>query len=255
MDTNNAIRIIEALASGCSPFTGKLLHNESVLNQRDVIRALQIAIDHLKNETISNHNNVLISDTHIQEVIKIFKDVKRNPTPNNLTEFFLGGRNFKDKSIVSHPLYGKLKNTYSKGKLLDYFTNNFFDRTSNYGENLKKDLYKEIDYFQKEKFNKLSDKAILQLKEKINQLEVQKKENLPEYIQTARLINPRAYEPWSDIEMDLLSKAIEYTNDLNLLSQCFLRGRGSIESCGQRIIYQSKKNSYSQATHDNNNVI
>lgn len=33
---------------------------------------------------------------------------------------------------------------------------------------------------------------------------------------------------------------MEYTNDLDLLSKCFQRGNGSIETCGQRIIFKSQ---------------
>ena len=78
------------------------------------------------------------------------------------------------------------------------------------------------------------------MKEKINELGVVKTENLSEYIQNARVNYPRAYESWSEVEKELLSKAIKYTNDLDLLSECFQRGKGSIESCGQRIIYESQ---------------
>ncbi len=66
-----------------------------------------------------------------------------------------------------------------------------------------------------------------------------KTENLSEYTQNARKNYPRAYESWSEKEKELLFKALKYTNDLDLLSECFQRGKGSIESCGQRLIYES----------------
>jgi len=44
----------------------------------------------------------------------------------------------------------------------------------------------------------------------------------------------------TDKEKELLEKAMEYTNDLELLSECFQRGIGSIESCGKRLIYEKK---------------
>jgi hypothetical protein len=241
MDINKTIKILEALASGCSPITGEILHKESVLNERDVIRAFQIAIDNLKKDSSSTQEDIIISDVDMQNVIKVFKDANRNPTPTNLTEFFLGTRKFKNDAIISNELFGKFANTYTKGKLIDYFTQHFFATNSNKGENLKSDLYKEIDFFQKEKFNNLSDIAINQLKEKVNELGILKTENLSEYIQTARITHPRAYETWSDKETELLNKAIKYTNDLDLLSECFQRGKGSIESCGQRLIYHSLK--------------
>lgn len=77
-------------------------------------------------------------------------------------------------------------------------------------------------------------------KEKIDELGVQKTENISEYHQKARINHPRAYESWTDAEKELLSKAIEYTNDLDLLSDCFQRGKGAIESTGQRLIYESQ---------------
>ncbi|MBK0369224.1 hypothetical protein [Flavobacterium agrisoli] len=56
MDQIRALEILEDIASGCSPTTGELVRNDSVLNERDVIRALQIAIDTLK---VGNQNQFL----------------------------------------------------------------------------------------------------------------------------------------------------------------------------------------------------
>src|SRR5690606_37131916 len=89
-------------------------------------------------------------------------------------------------------------------------------------------------------FNNLSDKSLNQLKEKIDKLGILKTENLTESVITARINYPRAYESWTDKEKKLLAKAIKYTNDLELLSECFQRGKVSIESYGQRIIYESQ---------------
>lgn len=49
MYLNKSISILEALASGCSPDTGEVLE-DGILNDRDVIRALQFAIDELKKQ-------------------------------------------------------------------------------------------------------------------------------------------------------------------------------------------------------------
>jgi len=166
MDIIKTIEILEALASGCSPKTGEIANNDSILNEREVIRALQFAIDELR----------------------------------------------KDKA--SDTVHGNNK----KGK-----------------------PYKEIDFFQKENFNRLSSEAINKLKEDVNELGVVKLENLSDYIISARLEHPRAYEAWSAKERELLSEALKYTNDLNLLSDCFQRGKGSIESFGQKLIYESQK--------------
>lgn len=240
MDTNKTIEILEALASGCSPTTGEMIDNDSVLNERDVIRALQIAIDRLKTNESQSVSDVEIDELDIKNVIELFKKEEQNPTSSKLVGFFLGTRNFKNETLTSNKFYGKYRNLYLKGQLLDFFTQYLSDNNLTNRNSLKNNPYKEIDFFQKETFNKLSEKAINQLKEKIHELGVQKTENLSEYVQNARINHPRAYESWTETEKELLSKAIQYTNDLELLSNCFQRGKGSIESCGQRLIYESK---------------
>lgn len=240
MDINKTIEILEALASGCSPTTGEMIENESVLNERDVIRALQVAIDNLKTSEPPTISDVEIDETDIKSVINLFKEEGQNPTSNKLVGFFLGTRKFKNETLVSNQLYGKYRNLYQKGQLLDFFTQYLADNNLTNRNNRKNNPYKEIDFFQKETFNRLSEKAINQLKEKVDELGILKTENLSEYVQNARINHPRAYESWTDMEKELLNKAIKYTNDLDLLSDCFQRGKGSIESCGQRVIYESQ---------------
>lgn len=163
MDIQKTIAVLEALASGCSPSTGEMLATESVLSERDVIRALQIAIDTLKQEK---------------------------------------GLNKKEKN----------------------------------------EPWRVVDFFKKERFNTLSEEAINNLKQQINQLGIVKKENLSDYIRRARLNYPRSHEAWSDREKALLWEALKFTNDLELLSKCFQRGMGAIESCGQHLIYENQNN-------------
>jgi hypothetical protein len=165
MDKNRTIEILEALASGCSPKTGEMTSDESILNERDVIRALQFAIDELKKESKNN----------------IVKEKK-----------------------------------------------------------LKDEGYKKIDYFQQEKFNNISDSAINRIKELVKSFGILKTDNLSESIINARVVYPRAYESWSLEEKELLNKAIKLTNDLDILSECFQRGKGSIETYGQKLIYESQ---------------
>lgn len=238
MDKDKTIEVLEALASGCSPTTGEVI-NDNILNERIVIRALQAAIDFLKNESANNQFEVEIDANDINNAIAAFKAENLNTSANKLTEFLLGTRKFKNNSLVSNPLYGKYFNKYSQGQLLDFFGKYFTE--NDLGNSPKKDLYKEIDFFQKEIFNRLSVNAVNQLKEKVNELGILKTENLSEYIQNTRINHPRAYESWSEKESTLLRKALEYTNDLDLLSICFQRGKGSIEAVGKKMIYDSQR--------------
>jgi len=240
MDINRTIEILEALASGCSPRTGEMINRDSVLNERDVIRALQIAIDRLKTNKPQTVPEIEIDEMDIRNAIELFKNEGQSPTSSKLVSFFLGTSKFKNDTLVSSALFGKYRNLYYKGQLLGFFTRYLSDNNLANRSRLNNSQYKEIDFFQKETFNRLSDEAMNQLKEKINELGVQKTENLSEYIQNARVNHPRSYEPWTETEKELLSKAIQYTNDLELLSKCFQRGKGSIESCGKRLIYESQ---------------
>lgn len=240
MDIHKTIEILEALASGCSPATGEMINNDSVLHEREVIRAIQIAIDQLKINAPQPVSDVEIDELDIKNTIELFKKEGQNPSSNKLVGFFLGTRKFKNQTLVSNQLYGKYRNLYQNGQLLDFFTQYLADNNLANRNNRNNYPYKEIDFFQKETFNRLSEKAINQLKEKIDELGILKTKNLSEYVQNARINYPRAYESWTETEKELLNKALKYTNDLDLLSVCFQRGKGSIESCGQRLIYESQ---------------
>ena len=57
-----------------------------------------------------------------------------------------------------------------------------------------------------------------------------KVDELEKYIVEARKSNPRAYEPWSTFEDNLLKEALVKTNDLKILSECFGRSNSSIKT-------------------------
>ena len=241
MDKEKAIEILEALASGCSPITGELIENESVLNEREVIRALQMAIDELK-RTENKHSKVEIEEKEINEVLELLKTHSIRPTYSRVSGFFLGNKKFKNEDeIRNHQLYGKYADIFKRGELSDFFIQYFKDKNITNRENRKNQPWKEIDFFNQPAFNKLSEKAIQQLKDKINEIGILKTENLSEYVVNSRIKYARAYETWSKKEIELLSKALEYTNDLDILTECFQRGRGSITSYGQKIIFNKQE--------------
>lgn len=243
MDINQTIKVLEALASGCSPSTGELV-SESVINERIVIRALQIAIDELKKSSFYYTASIINIDVEsIQYAINLLNREGINISTNNLTGFFLASKKFKTNIINTDQFYGKLIGVYSKAQLLEFFSEYMKVNKIGNTKRIQEDLYNQIDFFQKEKFNRLTDSAINQLKEKIDEIGILKTENLSEYIQNSRKNHPRAYEPWSEKEKELLVKSLKYTNDLDLLSECFQRGKGSIESLGKKIIYESQENS------------
>lgn len=236
MNITKTIAILEALVSGCSPATGEILKNESVLNERDVIRALQIAIDQLKlkEDSSQNYADVNIDEEDINTAISLFEEQDMSPTYSRLAGFFSAARSFRNDLITSHKLYGKYRDAYQRGQLLDFFTAHLSDNDFlKHGKKIRKrELWKDIDFFQKETFNNLSEEAIHQLKEKINKLGITKTENLSDYIQKARINYPRSHESWTDMEEGLLWEALQETNDLDLLSTVFKEARMPLRGVG-----------------------
>lgn len=242
MNTTKALEILEALASGCSPATGEAIANDNILNDRDVIRALQLAIDYLRQETTNNHltKKVELAEKDVENIIQLFEEEARNPSASNLTAFALATKQFKNNRLINHAFYGKFKGAYTRGQMIDFFSNYLAKKPFISKKNIREEAYQQIDFFEKSSFNFLTENGIKQLKEKINELGILKTENLSEQIIEARKTHARAYEQWSEKETELLTKALKYTNDLNLLSECFQRGQKSIESVGKKIIFSAQ---------------
>jgi len=253
MKIDRTIEILEALASGCSPQTGEIIEKDSVLNERDVIRALEKSISELErinnsenevNENINIASDLKINNIEIEKTIKLFQSVECNPTYSRLTHFFLKSKDFAFPLLNSNDLYGKYFGYYTKQDLhklfKHYLIENGFSLYGKIKKERKPQPWQEVDFFEKEKFNNLTDKAIEQLKNKINEIGIIKTEDISQATIRFRAKHFRAYETWSDNEKELLNKAMVYTNDVNLLSECFQRGNGSIKSCGKRMIYARK---------------
>jgi hypothetical protein len=270
MKIKKAIEILEALASGCSPQTGELIENESVLNERDVIRALERVIYELerlnnlkdelnetdieksevkinnrgikKTELETNIKEININNEEVDKVIKLFQSIDYSNTCTRLTQFFLKSKQFDSPVLNSNELYGKYFGHYKKQDLENFFRRYFLENGFTLNGKDKKDRkllpWENVTFFKLEKFNNLTEKAIEQLKGKINEIGILKTEDLTLSAISSRVKYFRAYESWSDIEKELLEKAMKYTNDVELLSECFQRGNGSIKACGKRLIHE-----------------
>lgn len=233
MTKSKAIEVLNALADGCSPLTGERIE-ESVLNERQVIRALQIAIETLKKSP--DDFTPLIPATEINQVITLFKENDKMPTASRISKFFLGNKPFKRVNLSSSVFYKKYQNLFQEEELTKDLNDYIIANKIN-----KKDRpWDGVNFFDGKVFNVLLPESVNELYEKINGIEILKVKNLPNNIINARKNHPRAYENWSDEEVELFSQALKKTNDLVLLSKCFQRGEEGIISLGKKIIYQQK---------------
>jgi hypothetical protein len=249
MTKEEALHILNALAEGCSPFTGEVIDHCNVLNEREVIRALQMGIDALKTEeayskkfALEAPEDLSLDEGLIMTVLNKFKSLQYAATPHKLTLFFRGSKALHNEHLKEDELFGCLKGK-ARYYSLKYFLEDYFDKhekkLAEYCFDEK--AWEKIDFFEKKYFCRLSEKATNQLRQKISQIElIKKEEDLSDALLNIRMHHPRSHEPWSETEKELLCKAMHYTNDLKLLSTCFQRGERSIEIAGKKLIFEGK---------------
>ncbi len=232
MTQTEAREILEALADGCSPFSGEVLPEDHILMEEPVIEALLIALEALRGK--SPKVMLDIAEDDIQTAVAAFELADINPTANRLATFLSGTRAFKNPELIRHPLYGKYGRLHSKGALTDHMEV-WIEK------NLKPLLPPRAEtephpYFNEPHFNKLSEKAIQQLKEKVTALPIVRVEGLSESLMERRKVSPRSHEPWPDAEIRLLNIALDFTNDLEFLATCFGRSTTAIVAQGNKIL-------------------
>ena len=275
MTLEKAIKILDNLAEGIHPETLVSLPAEDACNTRSAIRALQIAIEHLKahqqpinslsiNSNIEenqwNNNGSFLSDNPSEEMSELdihsfftdenmfeylqeFKDSEFNPTVARLGKCLVGTQaKSVYKYVKNFSFYGILGGltTYNNIKPI---ISDFFEKYNNrieeeYTHSNKP--WEEIDFFEQETFNTLNFSTVEQLQYSISNFPLQRDfSNITsESLIIARKVFPRAYEPWVQEENDLLLKTLRYSNDLDVLSKIFQRGQGAIRSQGQKLLYQ-----------------
>ncbi|WP_162055407.1 hypothetical protein [Pontibacter pamirensis] len=257
MNREEAYTILDALAEGCSPFTGELLEDHPILNERKVIRALQLALDALDVKSHGSQQqpaSVAASPLEPEMMFNAIEAIKEAgivPSKSKLTKFLIGSKSFKGSEIITHSLYSALRQQYTytslKPLVAKAVQNNKALAAALPGTHTaaaKDKPWDHIDFFEQPTFCTLSHKAIEQLKGKIEAIGIVKQlPILSDYIIQARIIYARAYEPWSETEQEYLAKALHYTNDLKLLTSCFQRGENSIRSVGKKLIFEGKVNS------------
>ena len=62
--------------------------------------------------------------------------------------------------------------------------------------------------------------------------------------------NPRAYEPWRGVEIELLKGALDKTNDLKTLSSCFGRSVNSIRTKAESILLSESADGHTSVRTD-----
>lgn len=234
MTHSEARIILEAMADGCDPLTGEALPMDHLLLDESVMEALLIALEALHAtpengskpaprkpvKTIPLPIDFALPDGELMEAVELYRALATNPTANRIAALLCGAPAVKDAELKAHPLFGRYASHFQKAQIVPWLEewmvkNNIVP---------PKDAPKELHpYFNEPHFNKLSDKAVQQLKEKVVALPITKTEDLSEHVIERRLTLPRYQEPWPEEEIRLLKIATEFTNDLAFLGECFGR--------------------------------
>lgn len=231
MTEAEAREILEALADGCSPFSGEVLPADHLLLDETVMEALLIAIEALRGK--GKPEGIELPHEEVLAAVDAFVQVDKKPTAISLANFFAGTSSIKLPEIVRHPLYGRYARRHSKGALTDALTA-WIHTHLRPAAKAPSELVPH-PYFGEPHFNKLSEKAIAQLKEKVAAIPLVKTEGLSESLVERRKLFPRSHEPWPDEELRLLKVALGFTNDLEFLGSCFGRSVQAMMAQGNRL--------------------
>lgn len=230
MNWDEAREILGTLVDGCDPRTGEMLPVGHVLLEEDVMEALLIAVDALRGK--GPDAGIPLPEQDIRTALEILQAAGRRPTANSIAGFLLGDRAFKVPELLGHPFYGKLAGRFTKGAFKDQIE-------AWLAEHLPRAQSREFEphaHFNPPTYNRLSERAIQQLKEKVAALPITKTTGLSETLMALRRSLPRANEPWPEEEVRLLRIALDFTNDVEFLSGCFGRSVLSIQAQGGKVL-------------------
>lgn len=247
MTTEHLTSLLEHLRNGTNPITGASFDKqESCLRDPAVVKALNRLI---KTLVVKPEEVIIdISDAIISEACTELRTLGYHPCVMQLAKVFIGSRSIVDRNLKALSSYNRYRGVYTR-PLIHRHLMEFHRRQPNvlleFPEQEVKTVHepwKEVDFFQKEQFDKMDSAKERDFRQSIVALGLRKPdEKLPEYMAKARQRYPRAYEPWTREEQSLLIEAMCYTNQPDRLAAIFGRSVKSVTATGQRLIWDSQE--------------
>jgi hypothetical protein len=244
MTHSEAISMLETMADGCDPLTGEVLPIDHLLLDESVMEALLIAVEALHAQPASATKtgaasrkspkppldavDVVLPDEDVWVVVELYRALATTPTANRIAAVLCASPSVKEAELKRHPLFGKYGSRYQKAQIVPWLE--VWSKKHNVIPS--REITKELHpYFEAPHFNKLTAPAVEQLKEKVSAIPLVRVEGLSDDLIERRKTMPRSHEPWPEEELRLLKKAIEFTNDLAFLGECF--GRSALALSAQ----------------------
>lgn len=178
----------------------------------------------------------ILDDSLIPNCIKELNNFNLNVRPRNIYNVLIGKKTKAlSYDIMKSDLFGVFKNYPDKEKLKLFIKDNYKIKDTH--DSITIDYH----FFRKPIFNRLSDKSKESLINAIKKLPIYKsnKVHLSSKIIEDRKYHKRAYEPWTKEETNIFKKAIEYTNDIDFLSEVFQRNPSSLRSFYRKMNYRN----------------
>lgn len=232
MTQSEAMAILEAMADGCDPLTGEALPVDHVLMEESVMEALLIALESLRGKPAPAEIDLPTDD--LMTAIEVFRALHINPTANRVGGFLTGEAKFKEADLQRHPLQGKYGH-FKKSQVVPWLDAWMLHHQIHAPKVREDGSFILHPFFDAPHHNKLTPAAEKQLREKVAAIPIQRTENLSEYVLEQRKMLPRSNEPWTEEELRLLKIALQFTNDVALLSSAFGRSERSISAQSERI--------------------
>ncbi|TXF88507.1 hypothetical protein FUA23_14570 [Neolewinella aurantiaca] len=247
MTSESLIDILDGLRNGVDPRTGETFHKkDSCLGQPEVRRSLNSLIKTLTLPVDPEAIN--IPDQLVKETCAALRELGYAPCVAQLAKIFIGSRSIADHSLKGLVAYNKYRGVYKRELIhthLMEFHRRFPEILPEIAKVNKRTVHEpwgEIDFFRVAVFDKMDIEKEAEVKKAIDGLGLRKENHrLPAYMQKARESYSRSFEPWVRDEQALLIEAMCYSNDLKRLSDIFGRSPRSLESMGQRLIFESKE--------------
>ena len=243
MTTTALFDILHALGNRTDPRTGEqFAPADTCLADAGVQRAL----DQLTRTVVRLSPD--IPDALIMAACADLRALDYRPTVDQLAKILIGSRSIADRNLKGLAVYNRYRGVLTRPRIHTILT----DFSRRFPELLYEIAppraaaaadrpWREVTFFRDPAFNQLEPAKEAELTAAVSALPVGKDTaRLPDYMRTARLRYPRAFEPWGHAEHALLVEAMCYTNDLAVLERVFGRSARSVEGAGQRLIYESQ---------------
>ena len=241
MTLTDLTTLLDALTQRTNPVTGELAAADSCLQQDDVQQDIVALINRLRDRQTAA---ATLTESEITELCAELRALEYSPTVAQVARVLTGSRSIADPRLRSLKGYRRYRGVFTRRVLTDLLKQyrELIEGPSAPPAVRAEKPWRQVDFFDTEAFDKLTDDKATELYREVEALGLRKAtDRLPDYMARARTHLPRAFEPWTREERALLIEAMCYTNDAEKLASIFGRSKSAVRQEGKRLIWNSQQ--------------